>query len=252
MEKVLLFWFWRQAKKYVQYYSSLWRQIDIVRKNNVPIEGHAFFTFRQIKKLWAAFFKSYKLIVVAANHEEQEKIISYLLELWIELPILIEKPVTYNMRLLRTLVDKENYFFAVQEIYISQLYEGSQKNDSLIITAWFIDRDNWEHIMWCLLTLQNWLVKNILENHILKIDTANYDTDFNSLSFSVALSNKTTYCKKGIFSCNGIFVTKNIFLKFLEYFEKKLILDLEKNHIIKLNFYEIEKFFLSHFKNVKW
>ncbi len=118
--KILIFWCWDQAWKYIHIFKDY--KLDIVtEKNKCKHYKNNYFYNNFIKK--KIDFDKYKYIIISVFPiENQTKIIKFLINKNISTKIIIEKPVTYDLKLLKNLILKDNIVFNIEELEFSKIF----------------------------------------------------------------------------------------------------------------------------------
>lgn len=170
MKKILIFWLWFQAQKYVKYFENKWCEIDTVTKSGINKNDvkniSKVYKSEEILKNKNFDFSNYKIIILSIlPYSEQEKVIKYFLENNFLGKIIVEKPVSYDENLIKILENKKNFYFFVDELFFSSFYKKIEKfslnfilyNENLNEYIHFL-----EHIFWWFLLSENF--ENILQN----------------------------------------------------------------------------------------
>jgi len=119
-QKVLLLWLWVQGKKYVSFFSERNYIIDGVNTSgNADITLNQIYSFQDIQAVGFCFDMYDYIVIAVAPQSEQSKVIHHLLDSKIQNKIIIEKPVSYDLKLLSTLSEYENIIYFIDEIYVS-------------------------------------------------------------------------------------------------------------------------------------
>ncbi len=243
-KNILLFWFGKQGRKYYSHYIHAWCHVSVVNTDGIQkydIILPALFSIRDIylhrEKLY-----TYDMIIVAVLPIwEQEKIISFLLEIPLTCPIILEKPISHNRSLLIKTQALNNYYYYVDEFSLCQQYEKIlQRKFSqirFIITTNTYDRDILEHALWPFLLQEDF--STLLQQLVISL----WDKDESEmLEYTIWFDD--TYCvkcKKGVFYLND----KTFYSLSLEKsIDSILQLTPEQNKIYKTNFGKIHNFFI--------
>lgn len=244
-KKVLIFWLWFQWKKYVEYYRKKWYLVDWVTKSWLNKHNinwlHNIFQAEFLQEKEKSFYNKYNFIIIAISpNNEQDKIIKYFLNKDFKTKIIIEKPVSYNLELLNKLINKENYYFFIDEIVLSSYYKKIFKNNTNLTFETVIDNSNLEHIFWAFLLFSNF---NDYLNNIKIVD--NNINDNSKLFYNIKSNKFNLNCNKWIFKLNN----RSFFnLNFWNSLEYVFSLWVNKNKLIKSNFLFLQKYLLENNK----
>lgn len=241
MKKVLIFWLWFQWKKHINHFYDRWYLIDWVSKSwfNYDIKWLNFiYSFNDILKKEKFFFKKYDLIVVVAKpYYQQDNIINFLLSLKLDNKVIIEKPVTYNLKLLRKLLSRKNYYFFIDEIFFWKKFSNNSIADIKIILN-NNDSSLFEHAMWF------FLLRNDFKNRIQKIDinflNSKYGDEF--IFYNIIIWKYNIFCIGWIYYIWDLKITNSIFKNALS---TVLNLNNEENFLFKNNYILLMKYIKS-------
>lgn len=244
MKKVLIFWLWFQWKKYINYFKSKWFNVFWV--NNTWVSNNNFFwldklyLYSQIIVKNIDFYEQFDIIILAVKpYKNQQEILEFFIQHDLNNKIIVEKPVCYDLKIMKKLIYKENYFFFIDEIVLNKVYYKLFKNSQGLIlkiyeTDLFYAIHILEHIFWWFLLFDNFneLLLNIkiifekkLENEnvfMYKIFSEKYNINCNNMNFYLN--------KKFLFT-----------LVFEKSLESLFILNKEDNIMYKSNFYTLRK-----------
>lgn len=244
MKKILIFWLWFQAKKYVKYFLDKSFEIEVVtktweNKNNVK-NISKIYKSEEILKNKNFDFSIYKIIILAIKPvEEQEKMIKYFLENDFSGKIIVEKPVSNDIDLLNKLIMKNNIYYFFDELVLHSLYKKifNQKNDIYCI---FSDHNKLEHLISPFLLFENFYY--LLCDFIFK--KANFWKE-ESLFYKIIFKKYTIDFKNWSLFINLKHIKNILFSESLDY-----IINLDNNlmKLIKINFY-LYRLFLSKWKD---
>lgn len=242
MKKILIFWLWFQAQKYVKYFENKWYEIESVTKSGINKN-----TVRNISKLYKSEeilknknfdFSNYDMIILSIHpYNEQEKVIKYFLENNFLGKIIVEKPVSYNENLIKILENKRNFYFFVDELFFSNFYKKIGKF-SLNFILYNNNLNEYihllEHIFWWFLLSENF--ENILQNLKIKFLQNKNEKD---LKYNIIFDKNILFFEKwDLFLNNKKILTTN-FSKSLDFI---LQISDEENILYKKNFYLMRKF----------
>ncbi len=247
MKKVLIFWLWKQGRKYIDYFSDFGYKIIGVNQTGIGPEGYKTFSnisFLDVRSYEKKFFEEFNYIIVAAfPYKNQNKILDFLCSMNLNVKIIVEKPVVTDVAQLKNLIKEKNIYYFIDELILSPLYKkicNKKGIDKINFVIHDHNKDHYtpllEHAFWWFLLEEDFL--NIL--NIVKL----------SLHKDVEINNELVY---RIFFSPGVevfFQKGKIFLnrKHISdiYFSDSLgyILGLSdiNNTIIKKNFYILRKF----------
>lgn len=239
---------WNQWIKYLNYFSKLGYDVDIVTKTwkwNWELKFYNYYCFNDIITFDSNFFSKYNFIVIAVNpYEQLELVLNFIYNKNLNNKIIIEKPVSYNINFLHELVLRDNYYFFIDELVLWEYFKKIFSDNSIINIFLY---EKWlhynlnilEHVFWNFLILNNF--DYLLSNF--KINFLNgKDKDY--FFYELKSSKVSLKCIKGYF-----FLNNNLFYKLN--FEKSisflLWLSLEDNLKFKSNFLSLRKYLLNVF-----
>lgn len=242
--KVLIFWLWFQWKKYIDFFKNKWYILDWVSKSwlnkNKNIWLNQIFSFEYIINNKDFDIKQYDYIIVAVSSDnEQDNVIKFLLKKEVLNNVIIEKPVSYNLKILQSLIYKDNYFFFIDEIVLNRLYYKLFNANQILTIKIYEDNLLYsthilEHIFWWFILFDNF--KDILTNKKIIFEK---DIKYNN-TFRYHLYNKSCsiYCQEMNFFLNSMFLYTLLFEKSLNFLLK---LNKSDNLLFKKNFYFLRK-----------
>jgi hypothetical protein len=239
MDKVLIFGAWYQWKKYINYFSSNNNFIDIVNTtwinkiNNLSINN----TFKYSNISESNFdFSEYSYIIIAVTpYNEQIKVINFILSNNIKWKIIIEKPVTYDIKLLEKLLNYDNIYYFFDEIVLEKIYKKIFLDLSDIYIFSTNNIDILEHILSGFLLFKN--LEDYLQKIIFKFEKLNEDK--RDLKYKILYNKFSIENNKWNLKLNW----RNIYnLNFSDSLINILDLDLNNNYLIKKNFILLRNF----------
>lgn len=153
--KVLIFWYGKQWKKYVDYFYTIWDEISLVTYYYRDFDIRWVtkkYTFDEVEVKTSTFFETFDIIIIAVSpYKNQDIVIKFLIKQSLCNPqIIVEKPVTYNVELLSKIVSNDRFFFFIDEAYMFYEFIKSQafsKIDSIHIIMYNNDPDYYKHIL---------------------------------------------------------------------------------------------------------
>lgn len=244
MKKVLIFWRGMQAHKHISYFSHLGYSVETVSRTakwyDYCIQKN--YIFLELSQKSPDFFASYSYIVVAVSpYINQTEVLLILTNTLIPLPIIIEKPITYDDNLLLHLQSMSSVYFYIDELKLSNFYSKLLNSDSEIMVYLPSSDKNYyshilEHALWGLLLSENF--SQILENVVLF-----FDDDINKdsyLYYRIYCDKKYKItCEQWTICLNNIRVTSLDFSECLDFF---LSLSSEDIDLHKKNFLKLRQF----------
>ena len=248
MKKVLIIGTWNQWKKYFSFLKSFfWDTYQISLVNKSGIDKNNFFK-QNIKKYNniknnVSYIKNFDLIILAVKEKAQTNIIFDLLKKNInDIKIIIEKPVSYNLNLINKLVNKENYFFFIDETYLYNINSNTLKNmlESNLYLTIPKQADIIQHAFWLFLNEKK--IFKIKNNCIFNF--TNKVEDYIYYKIKDKSQNKIINYKWDFF----ISTKEYKYLSYLDFYKSiNNLLKLnnnENNKVIKKNFLELNHFIL--------
>jgi len=247
MKKVLIFWLWNQWKKYMNYFYKKWYLIDVITKswnnqNNLIKNIYSFDDIIWINKI---FFNDYEFIIISVSpYSEQDKVIQFLLELELKNKIIIEKPGTYNLDLLKKIINYNNITFFIDELILWNKFRAKQI-ETIDISLPNGDRDIFEHIIGFIILRTDFkkLLKSLSINNFLCKDEK-------ELIYNIKFLDYDIICKKWIYFINKIKILNN-FDNSLDYIINNLLNSLELNKLYKNNFYLFQEYVSKNKQSLK-
>ena len=247
MKKVLIFWLWRQWRKYVDFFTEREYEITwVTRSWESFLNIKYIYSYDFLSRQKESFFWEFQYIVVAVLPEiSQKRVIAYLLRLNISNQVIVEKPVTQDISLLEKLVKKQNFCFFIDEIPLHFLYTKvfplwcetiiytSEKKVASI-------QNIFEHAIW------GFLLWNIYESKIqknLKVSFLKSKSHYTDTFYLIISKEHTLLYSRGITYIDKKKISSSIFFKdSLAYI---LSLDELSQKRIKESFLIFRKYFLQ-------
>lgn len=242
MKKVIIFGLWNQWNKYVKYFLDKWYEVEAVtklwfNKNNIK-NISKIYKSEEILENKIFDFSIYKnIVLVISPYKEQEKVIKYFLGINYNWKIIIEKPVSYDLELLKILEKKQNFYFFVDELYFSPFYQ--KINSKNIIFVLYNKNVNeyihfLEHIFWWFLLLENF--EEFFKN--LKIKFLENKDEFD-LKYNIIFDKNILFFERWDLFLNNKKILSTNFFKSLDFI---LQISDEENILYKKNFYLMRNF----------
>ena len=227
-KQVLIFGLWFQWSKYVSYFKDKWYNIFWVSKTGSSqiLPSSQTLPYHQIKEYSKDFFESFNYIIIAVEPvSNQTEVISHLLE--INTKILIEKPFTHDNDLLKIMIQKNNIYFCIDELY---LYSHFNKIKIKDISLHASSQEMWEHAIANILPASDYNGLSISYTLTLREDWSDY--------YKILLWKYTWEFKQGVIYINDHKFTSVSFLRSLDYICSMSIQD---STLIKKNFYHFRQ-----------
>lgn len=242
MKKVLIFWLWFQWAKYVKYFNKEWFEVYSVTKswnNKKNILGvSTIYSFNFVRYLNKDFFDDFTYIILTVKPiKEQETIITFLLKLELNIKIIIEKPVSKSLDLLKALENNNNYYYFIDELVLYSNYKKIFNNNNIIVKS-DNDSDILEHALGTFLLFDKF--KIILDN--LKLFYIYEDKYSNVLKYQLINEKYSIICNWWTFNINGKEFYSLSFWKSLDFL---LSLDSSLNLLCKRNYIFLTEFLLN-------
>jgi len=244
MRRVLIFWIWFQWSKYINFFNKKWFIIDVVTKSwknkkNI-LNINKVFHINEVLLKDTAFLNNYSNIILAINPiVEQEKVIKFLLSKDVRNKVIIEKPVSYNLELLKILKEKNNFYYFIDEIILANTYKKIFYKEIKKLVISFYKSKNYidilEHIFSPFLLFKNF--SSVIKSNI---NLRENNDIINFLKYTIIYNDKLIInFDKWVLTINKRFFYDIKFWKSLEYI---LSLKEEYNLLLKDNFIKLREY----------
>jgi len=262
--KILLFWFGYQGKKYYTYLKNkYWFSFDIITKSGkvdvLVKQDDKVYKYNEeeiIRKL-----SKYDVIIVAVSPlSEQEKILNMLLKVNINAKVLVEKPVVEDLKYLKDLVYRKNFYFFCDEIvnwkYIKDIFDKYNKSNTFVFQKkiFFIPNLEYhifEHAICNFLYLNKTWLENLLNDLSLKSEPFNKFLLWRKIFYKIIVGNLIFINLGGrllIKAGNNYWIKKINFYEAVDFYLFKLT---DKDNFIFKNNYFVFRAFIDKYKVIK-
>lgn len=149
MKKALVFWLWTQWMKYLRFFWPRWYHVYWVSKSGKSCDMSMLkevYSIDDIVSKKADFFTNFSCIVIAVDPiSEQSRVLSLLLSFQLTQPIIVEKPVSYDLDIIHEAITTDNYIFNIDETVFYKLLGKEDFNINSLTIISSADDSNIEH-----------------------------------------------------------------------------------------------------------
>lgn len=244
--KILIFWLGKQWYKYYNYFYRLWYDISSVTKtwiNNKKLDLKDIYSFSDFKSIADSnFLNQFKYIIISVfPYFEQDKVILFIWDYKLKSVVIVEKPISDNLPIIKPLINKDNYTFFIDEVYFSFFLLKETEINKINIFVNKTDKDILEHSLWCFLLRKDFLYL-LPKINIKIIENNSYDNDILYFRINILLKKDKSInitCDKGLYYFDNYWYFKCIFEDSLN---SLLKLNNNLNTLYKKNVFIMQKY----------